>query len=295
MKMLSKGAIPKVRIQLTSLVSRRPRHFIIRVISYIILIWLAVFTGAPLFWILITSVKERREVFGTLLPKTIDLSNYARAWTGFNLLQHFLNSLFVTGVTITIVIVTVTLAAYAFARLEFPGRNIIFYIFFAAIMIPGHAILIPMFIFLKRIDLLNTLPGLSFSFLGGSIPFAIFLMRAFFRTLPSELGDAGRIDGCNEVDVFRRIYLPLARPGMATILILQFVGTWNEFLFSNTFISDPKLKTIQPAVYQAVGRYSVDYAALSSGLVMALIPIVVMYLLMQRQFIKGLTAGALQG
>ena len=95
--------------------------------------------------------------------------------------------------------------------------------------------------------------------------------------------------------MFRRIYLPLVRPGVATIFIFQFVGTWNEFLFSTTFIFDPNLRTIQPAVYQAVGRYSVDYTALSSGLVIALIPIVVIYLLMQRQFIKGLTAGALQG
>src|SRR5262245_5969665 len=120
-------------------------------------------------------------------------------------------------------------------------------------------------------------------------------MRAFFKTLPGELGDAGRIDGCTEFGVFRHVYLPLARPGIATILIFQFVGSWNELLFSTTFISDPDLKTIQPALYQAVGRYATDYSALSAGLTMALIPIVVMYLLMQRQFIKGLTAGALQG
>jgi ABC-type glycerol-3-phosphate transport system permease component len=296
MEILSREAAPAVQVRRSPVESsHRVRHHIIQVVNYVILVWLAIVTGFPLFWMIITSIKERREVFGTFLPTTIDFSNYARVWTGLNLSDHLLNSVFVTGLTVTIVIVTVTLAAYAFARLEFPGRDIIFYIFLAAIMIPGHAILIPMFTFLKRIDLLNTLPGLSFSFLGGSIPFAIFLMRAFFKTLPSELGDAGRIDGCSEFGVFRHVYLPLARPGVATILIFQFVGTWNEFLFSTTFISDPDLKTIQPAVYQAVGRYSVDYAALSSGLVMALIPIVAMYLLMQRQFIKGLTAGALQG
>jgi ABC-type glycerol-3-phosphate transport system permease component len=296
MSVLSKNATPTAAVQRPPLESNyRLRQYFIRIVNYAILIWLAIVTGFPLFWMVITSVKERREVFRTFLPSTIDFSNYARVWTGLNLSHHLLNSLFVTGLTVTIMVITVTLAAYAFARLEFPARDIIFYIFLAAVMIPGHAILIPMFTFLKRIDLLNTLPGLSFSFLGGSIPFSIFLMRAFFKTLPNELGDAGRIDGCSEFGVFRHIYLPLARPGVATILIFQFVGTWNEFLFSTTFISDPDLKTIQPAVYQAVGRYSTDYAALSSGLVMALIPIVAMYLLMQRQFIKGLTAGALQG
>jgi ABC-type glycerol-3-phosphate transport system permease component len=194
-----------------------------------------------------------------------------------------------------VVLITVTLAGYAFARLEFPAREPIFYVFLIALMIPGQALLIPMFVFLRDIDLLNSLPGLSFSFLGGAVPFSTFLMRAFFKSLPSELGDAGKIDGCTEFGVFRHIYLPLARPGVATILIFQFVGTWNEFLFSTTFISNPDLRTIQPALYQAVGRYSTDYTALSSGLVLALIPIITVYLLLQSQFIKGLTAGALRG
>lgn len=275
--------------------SRRPSRWIVKIVKYFILISLAIFTGAPLLWLLITSVKDRREVFSTFLPATIDFSNYARVWTGSNLQQHFINSLIVTVITVGLVVVVAIPAAYAFARLEFPGRSIIFYAFLAAIMIPQHAILIPMFVFLKRVDLLNTLPGLALSFLGSSIPFSIFLLRAFFRTLPSELGDAGRIDGCNEMDVFFYIYLPLARPGVATIFIFQFVNTWNEFLFSNTFISDPNLKTIQPAVYQVVGRYSVDYPALSAGLVMAILPVVLMYLLTQKQFIKGLIVGALKG
>lgn len=295
MQALSRGTTWGLPTRRTTAVIWRLRQYIIQVIKYIFLIWLAIFTGAPLFWMLITSIKERREVLSTLLPKTIDFSNYARVWSGSNLSQHFLSSLIVTGLTVGILLIATPLAAYAFARLEFPGRDILFYIFLAVIMVPGHAILIPMFIFLKRIGLLNTLPGLSFALLGSSIPFAVFLLRAFFRTLPSELGDAARIDGCSELEVFLHIYLPLARPGIATIIILQSVGTWNELLFSTTFISDPNLKTIQPAVYQAVGRYAVDYAALSAGLVMALVPIVVMYLLMQRQFIKGLTAGALQG
>src|SRR5439155_7376152 len=184
---------------------------------------------------------------------------------------------------------------YAFARFEFPARDVVFYIFLASLMIPGQVILIPMFTFLKGIGLLNTLPGLSLSYLGGSLPFAIFLMRAFFKTLPRELADAGKIDGCSDMGVFARIFLPLARPGIATITIFQFVGTWNEFMFATTFISTPELKTLQSALYQAVGRYSTDWTALSAGLIMAIIPIVVVYLALQRQFIKGLTAGAIKG
>jgi ABC-type glycerol-3-phosphate transport system permease component len=152
-----------------------------------------------------------------------------------------------------------------------------------------------MFQFLKAIGLLNTLTGLSLSYLGGATAFGIFLMRAFFLGLPTELGDAAHIDGANDFQTFWHVYLPLAKPGIATVVIIQSMNTWNEFMFSNTFISNPDLKTIQPAIFQAVGQYSTDYTALCSGLILALIPIVTIYLLLQRQFIQGLTAGALKG
>ena len=240
-------------------------------------------------------MKNRREVFNQLLPSQIDLSNFQRVWNEMDLPLHLGNSLFVTGLNVLIVVITATLAGYAFARLVFPRRDTIFYIFILAMMIPGQAILIPMFQYLKNLGLLNTHVGLALSMTGGPIAFAIFLMRAFFRSLPSELGDAGKIDGCTEWGVFRHIYLPLARPGIATVIIFQFMGTWNEFMFSTTFVNTPNAKTIQPALYQVVGRYSIDYTALSAGLLLAIIPILVVFLLLQRQFIRGLTAGAFKG
>ena len=264
-------------------------------LTYAILIALSVVMGFPLFWMVLTSFKKQREVFTTFWPKSFELTNYERVWDSMNLPQHIQNSLYVTGVTVGIVVVAATLAGYAFAKLNFPKRDLIFYVFLAAMMIPGQAILIPMFIFLKRIGLLNTRLGLSVSMTGGAIAFAIFVMRAFFRSLPSELADAGKIDGCTEWGVFWRIFLPLSRPGIATIVIFQFMGTWNEFMFSTTFIYNPELKTIQPALYQAVGRYSVDYTALSSGLVLAIIPILIVFFTLQRYFIRGLTAGAFKG
>jgi ABC-type glycerol-3-phosphate transport system permease component len=264
-------------------------------LTYAILIALSVLMAFPLFWMVMTSLKNRRQVFTSFWPKTIDWSNYGRVWDQMDLPVHLQNSLYVTGLNVAIVVVAATLAGYAFAKLKFPLRDWIFYIFLAAMMIPGQAILIPMFIFLKRIGLLNTRTGLSLSMTGGAIAFAIFIMRAFFRSLPSELGDAGKIDGCTEWGVFWRIFLPLSRPGIATIVIFQFMGTWNEFMFSSTFIYKPELKTMQPALYQAVGRYGVDYTALSTGLIMALIPILIVFFVLQRQFIRGLTAGAFKG
>ena len=264
-------------------------------ISYVILVALSVVLGFPLVWMLVTSVKDRREVFSQFLPSHIDLSNFTRVWSEMDLPQHMGNSLFVTGLNVLIVVLTATLAGYAFARLVFPRRDTIFYAFIVAMMIPGQAVLIPMFQYLKNLSLLNTHVGLSLSMTGGAIAFAIFLMRAFFRSLPSELGDAGKIDGCTEWGVFRHIYLPLARPGIATVIIFQFMGTWNEFMFSTTFVNTPKLKTIQPALYTVVGRYSIDYGALSAGLLLAISPILIVFLLLQRQFVRGLTAGAFKG
>ena len=152
---------------------------------------------------LITSIKDRREVFGSsILPTSIELQNYVRVWTALDAPRHFGNTAFVTVLTVAIVVCVATLAGYAFARLVFPGRDLIFYIFLGSMMIPAQVVVIPMFIFLKRLGLINTLPGLSFSYLGGALPFAIFLMRAFFKSLPSELADAGRIDGCSDFGLF---------------------------------------------------------------------------------------------
>jgi len=288
--------IPVRAEELSSQAARRRLLKRLRVgTTYLILLMLTLVLAFPLLWMALTSVKNQREVFSSFVPKSLELSNYQRVWVAMDLPRHFANSLYVTGLTVLIVIIVSALAGYAFARCEFRGREILFYVFIGAMMIPAQAILIPMFTFLKSIGLLNSLTGLSLSFLGGSVAFGIFLMRAFFRTLPSELGDAAKIDGCDELGVFRHIYLPLAQPGIATVTIFQFQGTWNEFMFSTTFISTPALKTIQPALFQAVGRYSTDYTALSSGLMLAIVPIVVIYVALQRHFIKGLTAGALKG
>ena len=154
---------------------------------YLILLALTVVMAFPLVWMLLTSFKDQREVFSTFWPTTFQLSNYERVWDAMNLPHHMLNSVYVTALNVLIVVVTATLAGYAFAKLKFPKRDIIFYFFLAAMMVPGQAILIPMFTFLKDLNLLNTRTGLALSMTGGAIAFAIFLMRAFFRSLPSEL------------------------------------------------------------------------------------------------------------
>ena len=290
-----RGVIAEVETPALRRTAVRTQALATQIGAYAIVIVLAVLTIFPLVWMVLTSLTPQNQVFGALLPTTLDLSGYGRIWTAGSFPHAFANSVLVTAMTVVIIVGVATLTGYAFARLTFPAREWIFYVFLAAMMIPGQAILVPMFIFLKQIHLLDTLPGLSFSYLGGALPFATFLMRAFFKTLPSELGDAGKIDGCSDFGVFRRVYLPLTSPGIATITIFQFVGTWNEFMFANTLIATPELKTLQPALFAAVGQYSTDWPALTAGLTMATVPIVIVYLALQRQFIRGMTAGALKG
>ncbi|HWJ73593.1 MAG TPA: carbohydrate ABC transporter permease [Kaistia sp.] len=266
-----------------------------RTLIYVILVAIVVVEAFPLVWMIVTSLKDPHEVFNSVLPGEIRWQNFPRVWYAMNFPVHLGNSLYVTGLTVSLVVVLATPAAYAFARYRFPGREIVFYAFLGAMMIPPQAILIPMFQFLKSLHLLDSLNGLAFSFVGGGTAFAVFLMRTFFLSLPRELGDSARTDGCNDFQVFWYIYLPLARPGIATVVIIQSLYTWNEFMFSNTFIITPGKKTVQSAVFQAIGQYSTDYTALCSGLMIALVPVVAIYLILQRQFIGGLTAGALKG
>ena len=266
-----------------------------RTLIYVILVTIVIVEAFPLIWMIVTSLKDSHEVFNTVLPTEIKWQNFPRVWFAMNFPVHLANSFYVTSLTVALVVALATPAAYAFARYRFPGREIVFYAFIGAMMIPPQAILIPMFQFLKSLDLLNSLTGLALSYVGGGAAFAVFLMRTFFLSLPGELGDAARIDGCNDFQVFWHVYLPLARPGMATVVIIQSLYTWNEFMFSNTLITSPMKKTVQSAVFQAVGQYGTDYTALCSGLIIALVPVVIIYLALQRQFVTGLTAGALKG
>ena len=272
----------------------RPETFA-RTLTYAILVIIALVEAFPLLWMVVTSVKDSHEVFNTFLPTRIKWGNFARVWVAMDFPVHLANSVYVTSLTVGLVVLLATPAAYGFARYRFPGREFVFYVFIGAMMIPPQAILIPMFQFLKSLHLLNSLTGLALSYVGGGAAFAVFLMRTFFLSLPRELGDAARIDGCNDFQVFWHIYLPIARPGIATVVIIQSLYTWNEFMFSNTLITSPGQKTVQSAVFQAVGQYSTDYTALCAGLIIALVPVVVVYLALQRQFVSGLTAGALKG
>jgi ABC-type glycerol-3-phosphate transport system permease component len=267
-----------------------------RITGYVILIGLTISSIAPLVWLAITSIRPRNDVFsGALLPSALTFEAYQFILTELGIEIFFLNSLRITLITVTAVVVLATMAGYAFARINFWGRHILFLVLLSTLMVPGPVLIIPLFLQLGELGLIDTQRGLILAYIGGSLPFAMFLMRSFFETLPAELVDAGRIDGASEFGIFWRIMTPLARPGIATIVIFQFRDTWNEFIFAATLIHTPELRPLQPAIFALVGRYSTNWPALAAGLIVSAVPIVLIYVFMQKQFVSGLTTGAIKG
>ncbi len=287
------------RAVLTASPARAGRHaerILSRAAGYAILISLTLGSIFPLVWMILMSLKDRSETYsGKLLPSQVTFSAYSYVFETMQLPLYMWNSVKITAITVATVVFLATLAGYAFARIEFPGKHVIFLTLLSTLMLPGAVLIIPLFLQLSEMNLIDTQLGLILAYIGGGLPFSMFLMRSFFQTLPAELVDAGRIDGASEFGIFWRIMLPLARPGIATITIFQFMSTWNEFIFAATFIHDPVKRPLQPALFALVGRYSTNWPALTASLTLSLIPIVTVYLLMQRQFVAGLTTGAIKG
>ncbi len=249
----------------------------------------------PFVWLLFTSLRERNTVFsGPFFPEKFTVAAYPAAWTSIEFPLHFWNSLWITLATVAGVLVFATLSGYAFAKLDFPFKNTLYLLLLTTLMMPATALIIPLYLQLKELGLLNTQAGLLVLYVSGSAPFSMFLMRAFFQTLPDELVEAARVDGSSELTIFLRVILPLARPGIATVVIFQFLQTWNEFLMANTVLQDTNLLPLQPVLFSLTGQYSTDWPLLTAGLTLSIIPVVIVYVRMQNQFVAGMTLGAVK-
>ena len=260
-----------------------------------VLLPFCVLMAFPFVWMLLTSMREANTIFGgTFFPRNFTFAGYSTAWTSIQFPLHFWNSVWITSVTVIGVLVFATLSGYAFAKLDFPFRNTLFVLLLPALMMPSTALIIPLYLELKAFGLLDTQVGLLILYIWGSAPFAMFLMRAFFQTLPDELIEAARVDGGSEFTIFRRVILPLTRPGIATVVIFQFLQTWNEFLIANTVLRNTDSLPLQPVLFSLMGQYSTDWPALTAGLTLSVIPVVVVYVRMQRQFVAGMMLGAVK-
>ncbi|TCC30602.1 carbohydrate ABC transporter permease [Kribbella sindirgiensis] len=249
----------------------------------------------PFGWMLLTSLREQNTIFnGPIIPRKLTGTAYRDAWTSIEFPLHFWNSVWITSVTVIGVLVFATLSGYAFAKLDFPFRNTLFVLLLTTLMMPSTALIIPLYLELKSFGLLDSQAGLLVLYISGSAPFAMFLMRAFFQTLPDELIEAARVDGGSELTIFRRVILPLTRPGIATVVIFQFLSTWNEFLIANTVLRNTDSLPLQPVLFTLMGQYSTNWPALTAGLTLSVVPVVIVYVRMQRQFVAGMMLGAVK-
>ena len=273
----------------------RRRRIALRVVGYLGLLLISVTTAFPFVWMLLTSIRRRETVFaGRLLPDEITFDSYARAWSELDYPSHLLTSAVITTVTVVAVLALATLGGYAFAKLNFPGKQVIYLTLLSTLMLPVTAIILPLFLQMRTLNLLNTRQGLILVYVGTSLPFAMFLMRAFFETLPDELIQAARVDGAGEFTIFWRVMLPLAAPGVATVLIFQFLATWNEFLLAQTFLQNPDYLPLQPVLFSVQGHHSTDWPLLTAALTMSVLPVIAVYIRLQRRFVAGLTLGAVK-
>jgi multiple sugar transport system permease protein len=258
---------------------------------------LALVMIAPFLYLVSTSFKPNRFAFEwppRLLPRPFTVSNYTEAWSANDFALYFLNSALV-ATTATLGTVTLSaMAAYAFARFRFPGRNLIFWIVMLGLMVPAIVILIPQFVLARSLALTDSLSGLVIFYVGGGVAFCTFLLRGFFEQLPGELDESMRLDGAGSLRRFVFLYLPLSRPALATGAVFAFLAAWDEYPWARTTINDPDKQTLPLAIAQFQGQHTTSWGLVFAASLIALIPVILIYLFGQRHFIAGLTSGALK-
>lgn len=281
-----------------------------RGLAYLVLLVGLVVVIFPFIWMVSTSITPAADVFAwppRLIPQDIRWSNYLEAATVIPLQRYFVNSIIVSVTTVVLAIVLNSMAAYALARLEFPGRNLIFLFILGTIMIPPQVTMIPLFLMFKNFPLMggNDLLGRGGTGLidtyqslilpGLASTFGVYLLREAFRAIPSELIDAARVDGASEFRIFWQVALPLVKPSLAAMSLLIFTFSWNEFLWPLIMTNTPAMRTIQLGLSAFKGQYFTEWHLLMAATVLSTIPVMVVYLIGQRYFVQGVATTGLKG
>ncbi len=293
---MSQVAIGQVDLEATREASPPKQHHMpFRVVRQTILILFSLFAILPGIFTIFASFKSLFDFYNNplTLPSKWVWQNYTAVWHDAGIPRAALNSFTVVALSVPFSLAFSCLAAYGLARYSFRGNSAIYYLFLGGLVIPAQLTILPVVLLDKNLGLINTYGGLIFPYIGGNMPFAVFLLTGFLRTLPSELRDAALIDGANEFQVFYRVMVPLLRPALATVAILNAVGIWNDFFFP--LVVSPKIPMLQVGVYNLLGVYSTEWGHIFAGVVISAVPLVVAYLLLTKQFIAGLSAGAVKG
>ncbi|WP_395939454.1 carbohydrate ABC transporter permease [Arthrobacter alpinus] len=252
----------------------------------------------PLGWTLLSSFKTSTEIFSSpfALPDVWQFQNYANAWSTAGIGNYFLNTVIVVGSALIIVMVLGAMCAYVLARYVFPGYRAVYYLMLAGLTFPIFLAIVPLFFILKNMGLLNTLPGLIIVYVAFALPFTVFFLFAFFKALPHEIGEAAAIDGAGEWRTFFQVMLPMAKPGLASVAIFNFLGLWNQYLIPVAINTNQKNWVLSQGIVAFAGQqgYAVDFGQLFAGAVIVVVPVLVMYMLFQRQLQGSVSAGTMK-
>lgn len=275
----------------------RTKRITTNALIHLFLIVVAVTCTFPLIWMISSSLKTQQTIFSdtSLIPKNPHFENYYLAWQEGGFGRYFLNSIFYTTAVVIGIVVIASLAAYAFSRFRFPGRNLLFVMFMAAMMIPIPGSFVPLYVLLNKLHLRNTPVGYILCMINVGMSTSIFLLKTFFDKLPHELEDAARIDGCSKFGIWWNVALPLARPVLAVVVVFNTLSVWNEYVLALIIFDTRSLMPLQVALMAFQGEFITRYPLLMAGLTITAVPVIIVYFLMQKYIVKGVTQGALVG
>lgn len=268
-----------------------------------VLIFVSLLSIFPFIWLISTSLKGSAEnIFAyppQIIPHDFTFENYVGVWKRVNFIAYFMNSMVVAGVTVVLNLLLSALAAYPLARMQFAGKKFTFFAILATIMVPFQAIMLPVYLITLKLHLVDSVNNFM-GYLGLVMPFAvsafgIFLMRQAFLTIPKEMEEAAIVDGCNALEVFFKVLLPMVKPSLAVLAIFTFIGSWGEFLWPSIVLTKESMYTLPVGVNNLQGMFSSNWRFIAAGSILATIPIVIFFLAMQKYFISGENEGAVKG
>ncbi|RLQ94782.1 carbohydrate ABC transporter permease [Falsibacillus albus] len=266
------------------------------IVVHLLLIAYSLTVVYPAILVIFNSFKSTSEIFASPygLPKSFSFTNYINAWNEANFGVYFKNSIFVTAISVFLVLLIASLAAYVLARFKFKGSFVIYFLFLLGLMLPIRLAIIPLYILIRDLGLLDTYTGLILVYVASGLSFSIFILYTFFKSIPDEMVEAARIEGANSFQIYYKIMLPLVRPALSTVAIFNFMSYWNDFFFPYILIKDESLYTVPVGISNFFGEYTTDWSLLFAALALSIIPVVIVFFVMSKQFIEGLTAGAMK-
>jgi raffinose/stachyose/melibiose transport system permease protein len=277
------------------------RHYLFtrwlgKIVRQGIVLLATLFSLFPVYFMAVSAFKTKAEYLANKwgLPPAPILDNFATAFSGEKFFIRFANSTILTVGAVAVSLLIACLAAYAFSQMDFPGKRTLFKLILSLMVVPPVVMMVPLFVWMVRWKLVNSYQGVILIYVGLLLPFSVYLMTNFFRTVPREILDAARIDGCSNFGLFRQILMPLAAPAVVTLIVVNALWAWNELLIALVFLQKDDLKTLMVGIAALRSRNYVDIPATMAGLLIATIPIVVLYIFGQKYFICGLASGALK-